>query len=81
MAKKKWLNIGSVRKSEKGGFYLKVDEDVTLKAGMSLQLEKPADAIDRLCDLGYIESDVAEERKAKVPDYIKFDVKLPPARD
>ncbi len=46
--------------------------------GLSLQIEKPKDKINRLCELGYIDEADLEARLEQVPDYIKYEISLPP---
>lgn len=46
--------------------------------GLSLQIEKPEDKINRLCELGYIDEADLESRLEQVPDYIKYEISLPP---
>lgn len=91
---KGWPKIGSVRKSKSGGFYIKLDdlgEDDTLTLNMDgeervlvkddiIQLESPSDEIDRLVEKDVISAEKGEERKAQVPDYIKYRLKVPPAK-
>lgn len=51
------------------------------KDGLALQIEKPVDKLNRLCELGYIEEDDLEGRIEAVPDYIKYEISLPPEND
>lgn len=46
--------------------------------GVSLQIEKPQDKIRKLASLGYIDEDDLESRLDAVPDYIKYEITLPP---
>lgn len=46
--------------------------------GLSLQIEKPQDKIRRLAELGYIEEDDLERRLESIPEYIKYEISLPP---
>lgn len=72
----KWNKIGSLRKSEKGSLYLKIDSDASLKKGQSLQLMDPRKSIDRAVENGKMTSDQAEERKAKIPEYVRYEAFL-----
>ncbi len=72
----KWNKVGSLRKSQKGGLYIKLDADVTLTKGTSLSLQDPRKSIQGLADQGKITSDQASERLSKLPEYIKYDVFL-----
>ena len=49
--------------------------------GLSLQIEKPQDKIMRLAELGYIDEDKIEARLEQIPDYIKYEISLPPQDD
>ena len=44
------------------------------KNGLSLQIEKPQDKVNRLCELGYIEESDLEKRLDSIPDYIKYEI-------
>lgn len=82
MSAKKWEQVGSMRQrdeSKGGGYYIKVEKDIP--AGSIIQMEKPADKIRKLAELGHIKPDEVEARLAKVPDYIKFELTLPPPRN
>lgn len=77
---KKWQNVGSMRKGKEGdSYYIKVDQDI--KAGSVVRCERPAERIQRLADLGKITQDEANEKIQKVPDFVKFDLILPPPKD
>lgn len=49
--------------------------------GVSLQIEKPQDKVRKLAKLGYIEEDQLENRLNSIPDYIKYEIQLPPQND
>ena len=49
--------------------------------GLSLQIEKPQDKILRLAELGYIEESDIEKRLEQIPEYIKYEITLPPQDD
>lgn len=74
MANSQWKKLGSLRKSQKGSLYIKIDEDVTLTKGMSLQLKDPRKSLDAAVENGKMSSEKAEEIKAKIPDYIRYEV-------
>jgi hypothetical protein len=78
MSKPKWEQVGSIRKGEDGSLYMKVEKDIP--AGRSVQLKKPVDEIQRKVQMGWITQDEANERIAKVPEYIKFDLYLKPPK-
>lgn len=73
---------------EKGGNYsaknLKELADAIASSGqkgLSLQIEKPQDKIMRLAELGFIDEDKIESRLEQIPDYIKYEISLPPQND
>lgn len=71
-----WKKLGSLRKSQKGGLYIKMDEDVTLKKGQSIQLTDPRKSLDKAVEAGRMSGEKAEGIKAKIPDYIRYDLHL-----
>lgn len=74
--------VGTIFERKDGsGFFLKVNEDVTLKAGQTLNLETPQSKIERLLAFGYLSEEAADARLANLPKTIKFDVILPPAKE
>lgn len=78
MAKTQWKKLGSLRKSQKGGLYLKIDETVTLEKGASLQLREPRKSLDEAVAAGRMSSEKAEEIKGKIPEYIRYEIFLAP---
>lgn len=82
MSKGKWLKVGQIlTKKDGNGYNVKIDADVTLKKGTYLQVTKPQDEIQRLVANGIITEEQGEERLAKIPDFVKFNLILPPAKD
>lgn len=82
MAKSKWLDVGTVlRKKDGGGSYIRIKENVSLKKDTILQVQDPREKLDRLAEAGHMSPDEAEERKARIPDFVLFDIVLPPAKD
>lgn len=71
---KTFTKVGSLRKSQKGGLYIKLDADVTLKAGESLNLQDPRKSLDEAVAAGRMSEEKAESIKAKIPEYVKYDV-------
>ena len=49
--------------------------------GITLQIEKPVDKLNRLNELGFIKDADHERRIEQVPDYIKYEISLPPKKD
>lgn len=76
----KWQNVGSMRKSKDSeSYYIKVDQDI--KAGSVLRCERPADRVQKLVEFKKITQEEADERIQKIPDFVKFDLILPPPKD
>lgn len=78
--KVKWLTVGTIRKNDGGKLYIKVDQAVTLPAGTVLMLQKPEEAIKRLQSMGFLDEEKAAARLATIPEYIKYNVVLPPPK-
>lgn len=81
---KKWQKVGAVLKKKNGeGFYMKVEQDIP--AGSFIQLQNPIDRVERIVKIqlekGEISQDEADAAIAKVPDFVKYDLILPPAKD
>lgn len=57
-AKKKWSKVGTVRKSENGGFYIKLEKDVSVTVNgqpltsKNLSLQNPVESRKRLLASG-----------------------------
>jgi hypothetical protein len=70
--------FGTVRKSDKGSFYIKFDKDVSFKAGESISLQNKAEELKSLEEnRSKISEDVYQkqlERIEKKPDWIKFEL-------
>ena len=49
--------------------------------GVSLQIEKPADKVRKLASLGYIEEGDLEARLESIPDWLKYEITMPPQND
>lgn len=75
----KWETIGTVLAKKDGkGTYIKMKKDVHLREGTIVQVQDPRDTVDVLLGKGVITSDQAADRKSKIPDFVKFDLVLPP---
>lgn len=83
--KKKWVKVGTLLKSKAGSLYIKVDDklegSVTLTKGMSLNLKDPRKENLELAERGFISMEEAESRNAKIPEYVKYNITLPPSKD
>ena len=73
--------LGFISKSKTGKSMLTVEQDMTLKAGYRLIIESPQSEIDSLVTNGFIDEDVAEERKSKIPKWKLSVVKLLPPQE
>lgn len=88
------MKIGQMQQAKSGAYVFKlgvginendsitvelVDKLKTLLGSDILFLQKPQDRIDFLISKGHITAEVGEERKTKIPDFVKFDVNLPRA--
>lgn len=81
MANKEWLKLGTLRKSKAGGLYIKLDADVSLKKDQSVMLKDPRKSLDAAVEAGRMTSEKAEGIKAKIPDYIRYELILGPDRE
>jgi len=79
------MKIGQVQQAKSGAFYIKVSagtkegtaQSVTLNPGDVLYLQTPQEQIDFLVSSGKLTSAEAEARKAKIPEFIRYNVSLP----
>lgn len=83
--KKKWTKVGALLKSKAGGLYIKVDDklegSVVLTKGMTLNLQDPRKRNLELAEKGFITQDEAETRNEKIPDFVRYDITIPPSKD
>lgn len=75
-----WKNVGSLRKSKSGGLYIKINEGVTLAKDDVLQLQDPRKKLQASAEAGRMSQEEATERINKIPDYVRYDVTLPPPK-
>jgi hypothetical protein len=73
-----WTRVGSLRKGKTGNLYIKLEKDVTLTATDVLQLQDPRKVQKTLVEKGKISAEEADARIAKIPEYVRYDVVLPP---
>lgn len=78
MSAQQWRKIGTVRKSKTGGNYIKIDEDVTLSKDAVVQLQDPRKKLEDSVAAGRLTEEKAEAIRSKIPDYIRFELVLPP---
>ena len=74
----KWKQVGSIRMSQKGSLYIKIEDASTIADGDALQIEKPEDKLRRLHELGYITDEQLEDRISKLPDWLKYEISQAP---
>lgn len=67
--------VGQALKSKAGKTYLKFDTTVTIKEGETLFLSRPEEDVDHLVDTGKLTKEEGEARKAKIPDFVIYNIK------
>lgn len=80
MAESKWKKIGSIRKGEKGDLYIKIDDTVSLLKGSTVQIQDPRKRIATAKENGKLSEEVADEMLSKIPDFIRYEIILPPPK-
>lgn len=75
-----WLKVGAVRKADSGAHYIKVFEAVSLKKDDVLQLQNPRTKLKESVAAGRLSEEEAEKRLAALPEYLVYDVVLPPRK-
>lgn len=74
--------LGYVSKSQASGKnIITVEQDMLLKKGDKLILNKPSENIDSLVKNGQITEEVAERRKSAIPEWKAFEVTVLPRKD
>ena len=68
--KPRYLEFAQVRQGQDGGTYIKVIADVNLREGATVYKDDPKDKVMKLVELGFIDEATAEDRIAKIPEYI-----------
>lgn len=92
MAKNKYTKVGAVMKrKDDGSTYIKFSKDIknpgNLQAlasalakagdgGLYLNVQNPRTSLDEAVQMGHLTADVAETMKAKIPDYVLFELIL-----
>jgi hypothetical protein len=79
--KPQWLNVGEILVSKKNSLYVKIKQDVTLPAGTQLMIQDPRVKVQEAVDAGRLTEEQGEERLAKIPSFVKYNLVLPPAKD
>lgn len=79
----KWLKVGEILTSNKkeGELYIKMKEDVSLKTGQTLQIRDPRKSLEEAVNAGRLSEDKAETILSKIPDFVRYELILPPPRD
>lgn len=80
MSSNEWKRLGSVRKGKTGNHYIKISENVTLSKDDVIQLQDPRKKLNESVASGRITEEKAAEWLAKIPDYIRFELVLPPKK-
>jgi hypothetical protein len=70
------MRVGQALKSKSGVTYLKFDKTVTIEEGETLFLSRPQDDVDYLVENGKITTEEGEARKAKIPDFVIYNIKV-----
>ncbi len=74
--------VGYVSKSKTGKSIITVEQDMMLKKGDKLILQKPAEIIDSLVKNSIITEEAGEQRKSTIPEWKTYEVsKLPPMKN
>lgn len=71
-----WKKVGSLRKSKKGGTYIKFDTAVSLDKDAVLQVQDPRAKLQESVEAGRLTEEKAEEILNKIPEYILREVFL-----
>jgi hypothetical protein len=79
-----WIKVGTMLKNKdpKKANYIKIEKgvNVTLTEGMVLSVQDPRKNIDNQLASGRIDEATAEQRKAKIPDFVLREIVLAPKR-
>ena len=73
-----WKKLGSLRKGKEGNLYIKLDDAVTLDKGDVIQLQDPRKRLATSVTAGRLTQEKADEYLAKIPEYIRYELVLPP---
>lgn len=76
MAKKEWIQTGSIRLGKTGKLYLKIDTIKGLTDGCTLFINTPEENLERLHQNGAIDAEKLEKRIENVPDWLKYELTL-----
>jgi len=78
---KKFINVGQILESKKGSLYIKVKQDVELKADEAIYIDKATVKFERMLEAGKLsEEDFEKEMEAHdkggKKNFIKYDLTL-----
>lgn len=76
-----WKKVGSLRKNSKGNFYIKLDEDVTLKKDDVVSVQDPRKKLKESVAAGRLSQEKADEIATKIPEYIRYELFLTPPKE
>jgi hypothetical protein len=83
----RFVPFGAFIKKKDGGYYIKLDKEVTLNINGKLynngyiNVDKPEDKLKFFLDQGYIDEGQFEDRKSRIPDFVKFELTAVHAKD
>lgn len=69
------MRVGQVLKSKAGKTYLKFEKNVTISEGEALFISTPQEDINFLLTSGKITQQEADEKLAKVPGFVLYNIK------
>lgn len=76
-----WKKFGSVRVGKTAGnYYMKIDTAITLSPNDAVFLQDPRKKLKESVAAGRLTEERATELSAKIPEYIKYDLVLAPAK-
>ena len=75
---KGWQTVGTIKesKAKPGEHYMTIDQ--LIPAGTVLRLQNPRDLYDLWVEQGRMTVEEAEEKKAAIPHFVKYNLILPP---
>lgn len=76
-----WLTVGEILVSKAGSPYIKFKEDFEVKQGMTLTMQDPRTRLEEAVAAGRMTEEQAQERAAKIPEFVKYSLVLPPSKD
>jgi hypothetical protein len=79
--KSPWKPVGEILKSKAGKLYVKFKEDFTVEAGSTLMIQDPRVNIQEGVTAGRMTEEQAEERLAKIPEFVRYNLILPPSKE